>query len=100
MKREELAKIKKGLTNVRVLQHDLQDEIRIGVAFPIWNTPEGKDNVVLKTIETYDEKLKWCGGYEAGVKKHFKRIALVNADTLEVIRLIYYNELKAPVKSS
>ncbi len=91
--------MEKELINVRVLQHDLQDEIRIGVAFTIWNTQEEKDKVVLKTIDTYDEKLKWCG-YEAGVKKHFKRIALVNADTMEVIRLIYYNELKAPVKSS
>lgn len=88
--------MEKEIINIRVLQHDLEDNIRIGVAYPIWDTPEAKDEAVCKVKSMYDKRLNWCGGFAEGATKYYDRIAIVNADTLEVIRLVYSNELKAP----
>ena len=82
---------------IRVLEHDLQDSIRIGQAIEKLNTTEVMDNVALSVLEMYNEKLNWCGGFDEGAEMYYKRIAIVNADTLEVIRLLFFNELKAPV---
>lgn len=77
----------KNQITVRVLQHDTEDQIRIGAGFPIWN--DQLDKVVENTIKQYDNDMKWCGGFQEGCKRYYKRIALVNADTLQSVREIY-----------
>ena len=69
----------------RVLQHDKADQIRIGSAFPSNNL----DKTVGNLIEQYDKDLEWCGGITEGFKKYYRRIAIVDADTLKVVRLVY-----------
>lgn len=73
------------LINIRVLQHDTEDQIRIGMAYPVFDLDKAEKAVIAE----YDKKMKWCGGFKPGCEKYFKRIAIVSADTLEVIRLIY-----------
>lgn len=73
-------------TYLRVLQHDRSDEIRIGVAFCAIGE---LDNAEQECIKTYEEKCAWCGGFSAACEKYYKRIALVDAETLETIRTIY-----------
>ena len=58
----------KNLINIRVLQHDTNDQIRIGMAYPIIDLDK------------------------ADCEKYYQRIAIVRADTLEVIRPIYPNK--------
>ena len=77
----------KDIITVRVLQQDTQDEIKIGAGFPIWN--DQLDQVEENTRKQYDQRLEWCGGFQAGCEKYYKRIALVDADTLQSIREIY-----------
>lgn len=73
------------LINIRVLQHDTEDQIRISSAFPIDNLEKAEKGV----IAGYEEDTAWCGGFKAACEKYYKRIAIVRADTLEVIRSIY-----------
>lgn len=73
------------LINIRVLQHDTEDQIRISSAFPVDNLDQAEKGV----IAGYEEDTAWCGGFKAACEKYYKRIAIVSADTLEVIRLIY-----------
>lgn len=80
---------------IRVLEHDLQDNIRIGASVEMLDTQEVIDEAVMFIETSYNEKLDWCGGYPDGAKKYYKRIAIVNADTLEVKRLLFFNELRA-----
>lgn len=77
----------KNQITVRVLQHDTEDQIRIGAGFPIWD--DQLDMVVKNTIKQYGKELEWCGGFQEGCKRYYKRIALVDADTLQSIREIY-----------
>ena len=56
---------------IRVLQHDKNDQIRIGEAFPA------------------TEKTAWCGGFKVACERYYKRIAIVNAVNLGIMRLIY-----------
>ena len=77
----------KDIITVRVLQQDTQDEIKIGAGFPIWE--DQLDQVEKNTRKQYDQRLEWCGGFHAGCEKYYKRIALVDADTLQSIREIY-----------
>lgn len=79
--------MEKKLICVRILQHDTEDEIKIGVSVPI--TEDKLDKYAEGTIKSYDKRLEWCGGFIQGCKKYYKRIALVDADTLEVIKVIY-----------
>lgn len=74
-----------NLINIRILQHDTNDQIRIGESYPV----DDLDKTEKAVIAEYDKKMKWCGGFKPGCEKYFKRIAIVSADTLEVIRLIY-----------
>jgi len=75
------------LIKLRVLQQDTEDQIRIGASFPV---PESALNkVVENTVKQYSKDLEWCGGFQAGCEKYYKRIALVDADTLQSIREIY-----------
>ena len=75
------------IINVRVLQHDTEDQIRIGASFPV--PDNALDKVAENTIKQYSKDLEWCGGFKAGCEKYYKRIALVDADTLQSIREIY-----------
>ena len=73
--------------NIRVLQHDEQDQIRIGESFPVKS-----DNiaaVVQKTIKQYDDRMQWCGGVQSGFERFYKRIAIVDAETLHSVTEIY-----------
>ncbi len=72
-------------TYARVLQHDANDEIRIGRRFPMFDLDGEAGNVK----KLYDEKLEWCGGFDASCDKYYKRIAIVDADTLAVLRVVY-----------
>jgi len=75
------------MVNLRVLQQDTEDQIRIGAGFPAYT--KMLDKVVENTIKQYGKELEWCGGFQEGCKRYYKRIALVNADTLQSVREIY-----------
>jgi hypothetical protein len=75
------------MINLRVLQQDTEDQIRIGAGFPAYT--KMLDKVVENTIKQYGKELEWCGGFQKGCKRYYKRIALVNADTLQSVREIY-----------
>lgn len=77
----------KDIITVRVLQQDTQDEIKIGAGFPIWE--DQVDQVAENTRKQYDQRLEWCGGFQEGCKRYFKRIALVDADTFQSVKEIY-----------
>lgn len=72
-----------NLINIRVLQHDTHDQIRIGNALSVNDIDEAEKGIV----KAYEKKTDWCGGFKAACETYYKRIAIVNADTLEVIRL-------------
>ena len=73
--------------SIRVLQHDKSDQIRIGAERGIFE--DQLDRAVQDTIEQYEQKSEWCGGFKAACESYYKRIAIVNGETLEVIRMIY-----------
>lgn len=76
--------------NIRVLQHENEDIIRIGMAVPIFDLGKTVQNV----IKQYEADCAWCGGFSAACEKYYKRIAIVDADTLEVIHSIYRRKEK------
>lgn len=73
------------LINIRVLQHDTEDQIRIGMAYPVFDLEKAEQGI----IKAYEKDAAWCGGFKAACENYYKRIAIVSADTLEVIRSIY-----------
>ena len=73
------------LINIRVLQHDTEDQIRIGMTYPVFDLEKAEQ----KIIKGYENRTAWCGGFKAACEKYYRRIAIVRADTLEVIRPIY-----------
>lgn len=73
------------LINIRVLQHDTEDQIRIGMAYPVFDLDKAEQGI----IKGYEKETSWCGGFKVACEKYYKRIAIVRADTLEVIRSIY-----------
>ena len=73
----------------RVLQHDTEDQIKIGGTFPSNNL----DKTVEQTVEMYNKDLAWCGGFSQ-CGRYFKRIAIVDAETLAVVRMIYLKNEK------
>lgn len=73
--------------SIRVLQHDKSDQIRIGAERGIFE--DQLDRAVQDTIEQYEQRSEWCGGFKAACESYYKRIAIVNGETLEVIRMIY-----------
>lgn len=72
----------------RVLQHDIADQIRIGSAFPSNNL----EQTAIETAEQYAKDLEWCGGFAAGCNKYYKRIAIVDAESLAVVKMIYLKQ--------
>lgn len=79
------------LKYIRVLQHELHgDNIRIGAAFPILDgTDESLDKAAKNAVETYEKRRTGKNSFEESCKKYYERVALVDADTLKVLRLIY-----------
>ena len=73
---------------IRVLQHDKNDQIRIGEAFPATDLNKAEKDIIAQ----YEAKCAGCGGFKAACEKYYQRIAIVRADTLEVIRPIYPNK--------
>lgn len=75
----------KDLMYVRVLEHDTEDQIRIGMSFPIDDIKKAVENI----ISSYDKKFEWCGGFAKGCNKYYKRLAIVDSESLSIIQLIY-----------
>lgn len=75
--------------NIRILEHDLQDNIRIGATVKKLHTAETMANVESFVKNSYNDKLSWCGGYDMAMKKYYKRVAIVEADSLKVARIIF-----------
>lgn len=76
------------LIYIRVLEQDTCDQIRIGPAYPIWknNLQQEVDNV----IKAYDKRMEWCGGWtDKNNNEYHKRIALVDAETLQSVKEIW-----------
>lgn len=51
----------KNLINIRVLQHDTNDQIRIGMAYPIIDLDKAEKDIV----DNYEKKTAWCGGFKS-----------------------------------
>lgn len=77
-----------NIINIRVLQHDKNNQIRIGELFPIVDLDKAEKDIIAQ----YEARTAWCGGFKKAFERYYKRIAIVNADTLEVIRPIYPNK--------
>ena len=73
------------LIYIRILQHDTEDQIRISITYPVTDLDRAENNIVA----LYEKDTAWCGGFKVACEKYYKRIAIVSADTLEVIRSIY-----------
>jgi hypothetical protein len=78
------------LIYIRVLQHDTEDNIRIGAAYPVTDLDRAEKGIV----QAYEKDTAWCGGFYAACEKYYRRIAIVDAETLAVIRIIYNKEGK------
>ena len=76
--------IMSNLIKIRILQHDTEDRIRIGSEMQIRESALAE--LVERVIAKYDKETEWCGGFAAAYRKYYKRIAIVNADTLETIQ--------------
>ena len=70
---------------IRVLQHDKNDQIRIGEAFPATDLNKAEKDIIAQ----YEAKCAWCGGFKVACERYYKRIAIVNAVNLGIMRLIY-----------
>ena len=73
---------------VRVLEQDTCDQIRIGMAYPIYK--DNLDNEVSKIKEAYNKQFAWCGGWnDENNNKYHQRIAIVDAETLQSVKEIW-----------
>ena len=68
----------------RILEHDTADQIRIGAEF-YSNDLEAAAKSVVKG---YGERMAWCGGFKKA-REYYQRIAIVDADTLSVVKEIF-----------
>lgn len=70
---------------LRVLEHDIADQIMIG---PLFSTSD-----VAKTAEVVfnmeDTKLDWCGGAKLVAGRYYRKIALVDAVTLKEVAILF-----------
>lgn len=73
------------ILQIRVLEHDTSDQIRLGFAFPTNNIVKTAQDIFAQE----DEKLQWCGGARLSVSRFYRRIALVDARTLQTVMDIY-----------
>ncbi len=74
---------------IRVLEHDTEDQIRIGQKITIINTINARDSFAKAVMDAYQQKFKYFGGFHTAAPKNFKKLALVNADTFETILVLY-----------
>ena len=63
----------KNLINIRVLQHDTNDQIRIGMAYPIIDLDKAEKDIV----DNYEKKTAWCGGFKAACEKYYPTLSHV-----------------------
>lgn len=49
---------------IRVLQHDKNDQIRIGEAFPATDLNKAEKDIIAQ----YEAKCAWCGGFKAACR--------------------------------
>ncbi|MDR1592762.1 MAG: hypothetical protein LBS16_07805 [Prevotellaceae bacterium] len=83
-------KIISSFLEVRVLQEDINGEIRIGKSFTIENNQKGIDWAEEQAKKGYETKLSAINqnllqnGHE-----YYNRISIVNADTLEEVKPVY-----------
>ena len=69
----------------RVLQQSQDNQIRIGAPF----YGIDMDTIVDNVIKSYETSHTWCGGFRIACEKYYQRIAIVDADTLRVVKIIY-----------
>lgn len=50
---------------IRVLQHDKNDQIRIGEAFPATDLNKAEKDIIAQ----YEAKCAWCGGFKAACEE-------------------------------
>ena len=80
---------------VRVLEQDTCDQIRIGMAYPIYK--DNLDNEVSKIKEAYNKQLAWCGGWnDVNKNKYHQRVAIVDAETLQSVKEIWNKKRTNP----
>ena len=77
---------------VRVLEHDTADQIRVGYQFPTHDLEKTANDV----FEQENAKLRWCGGAWLCAPRFYRRIALVDANTLTTVMDIYDGREWAP----
>lgn len=78
------------LIYIRVLQHDTEDQIRVSASCPTDNLERTAENV----IQQYEKDCAWCGGFATACEQYYKRIAIVDAETLQELHSIYRKEAK------
>lgn len=69
----------------RVLEQSQSNQIRIGA--PFYGTD--MDAIVDNVIKSYETSHSQCDGFLAACEKYYQRIAIVDADTLQIVRVIY-----------
>lgn len=69
----------------RVLEQSQSNQIRIGAPF----YGIDMDAIVSNVIKSYETSHSQCGGFFAACEKYYQRIAIVDAETLQVARVIY-----------
>lgn len=82
------AKEEERMVNVRVMEIDTWDNIRMGSAFWVPESKLGK--TAIGTRNKYDLRLKDLGGF-AHAGDFYSKIALVNAATFQDLAVIYPN---------
>ena len=74
-----------NIIKIRVLQHDNNDQIRIGESFTVVDLDKAEKDIIAQ----YEARTAWCGGFKVACERYYKRIAIVNAVNLGIMRLIY-----------
>lgn len=73
------------LLYIRTLQHDTEDQIRISAAYPVDDLEKAEQSI----IAGYEKETAWCGGFKVACDRYYKRIAIVDAESLQELRFIY-----------
>lgn len=94
IERKQEAEEENPLIYIRVLQHDTCDQVRIGESFPAWKTR--LDKVVENTKKSYVNETPRYGTFENIADRFYRRVALVDAETLQSVREIYNNPDNKP----
>lgn len=79
----------KNTIEIRVLEQDTDDQIRIGQPLTITNTIQAIDSLCKSVLDAYHNKLKYFGGFHTSASKFYSRIAIVDASSLELVRVLF-----------